>query len=143
MLRENSPETSLTRTKLIEQIARGSHGGNQLLPTCAGFVVNQAFKNNQNQKEIFQTIHTSSLAEPKYYTNKYVCELRAFEDHSKSPDSARYSNGDIRQFSPLGPNRNMFNQSLTKEMLKTNTGFKEKGSKSKFNQANLEKSLAA
>jgi hypothetical protein len=43
-----------------------------------GFITDKRFKNEQNSKELFQTVHTSFLAQPKIKTEKVVNVRRSF-----------------------------------------------------------------
>jgi hypothetical protein len=63
-----SPE----RAHLIKNLAIGSRSEYNSVRAANGFITSQNFHKSQNQKSLFQTVHTSYLAEPKVRKNKIV-----------------------------------------------------------------------
>jgi len=48
------------------------------MPTTGGHIINKHYKKSQNEKELFQTMHTDFLSKPKRGRGKYLAESMDF-----------------------------------------------------------------
>lgn len=62
---------------LIKQLAKASNGV-QLMRTAGGHIINKDFNKSQNEKELFQTMHTDFLCKPKRTRGKFLAESMDF-----------------------------------------------------------------
>lgn len=77
-----SPERSQKRKELINRIiAGGSSSPTDIYYQNSGWITNKEFKKKQQKKELFQTIHSNFLAQPKYHNEKY-CTLDPYREYT-------------------------------------------------------------
>jgi hypothetical protein len=61
----------------MKQLTKGSNGV-QLMRTTGGHIINKDFNKSQNEKELFQTMHTDFLSKPKRTRGKFLAESMDF-----------------------------------------------------------------
>ena len=76
-IKHQSPKNKHLENHVMKQLTKGSNGV-QLMRTTGGHIINKDFNKSQNEKELFQTMHTDFLSKPKRTRGKFLAESMDF-----------------------------------------------------------------
>ena len=72
---DHSPERHQQRAQLISKITKGG-SGNDIFSENQGWITNKQYKNKRNEKELYQTVHSNFLSQPKLRQEKFASKIK-------------------------------------------------------------------